>query len=76
MASSSYTIELKGEKPFVVIRLKQYEAMLEYMDELEDRADIKERSIEENILWPEVKKQLRRNYQKNNWYAKRVHHYF
>ena len=64
MASSSYTIELKGEKPFVVIRLKQYEAMLEYMDELEDRADIKERSIEENILWPEVKKAIKKKLSK------------
>lgn len=58
MATPSYTIEVKGKKPFVVIQLKKYEAMLEYMEELEDRADIVERSDDESTPWADVKKEI------------------
>ena len=58
MTTTSYTLEVKGKTPFVVLQLKQYEAMLEYMEELEDRADLRDRKEEENIPWIKVKDEI------------------
>lgn len=60
MATNSYTIEVKGKKPFVVLLLKQYEALLEYIEELEDKADLKERANDAIISWTEVKKEIKK----------------
>jgi hypothetical protein len=48
------TIEMKSNAPFVVLPLKQYESMLDYIEELEDRAAIQSRKEEEDVPWKSV----------------------
>ena len=62
MTATSYTIEVKGKKPFVIIQLKQYEAMLEHMEELEDKASIRERAEEATIPLAEVEKKFKKKF--------------
>jgi len=59
---STQTIELKSNDPFVVLPLKQYESMLEYIEELEDRAAIHARKDEEEVPWEDVMKKFTKKF--------------
>ena len=44
------------KQPMVIFPLKQYEALMEYIEEMEDRLDIKERADEPTMSQEEVDK--------------------
>ena len=46
MANPSYTVEIKGKNPFVVLALNEYEELRQYIEDLEDRLAIMERADE------------------------------
>ena len=58
MATPNYTVELKSKSPVVVLPLKQYESMLEHIEDLEDQAAVILRKEEENVAWEVVEKKL------------------
>jgi len=62
MRANLYTIEVKGKKPFVVLGLKEYHALLKQLEDMEDRVSIRERTNDENIAWTEVKKEIRKKF--------------
>ncbi|MEK6616053.1 MAG: hypothetical protein AABZ32_08085 [Bacteroidota bacterium] len=48
------------KEPMVLFSLRQYEALVEYLEDMEDRLAIKERANEDNISWEEIKKDIRK----------------
>jgi len=52
--------EAKYKEPMVVLPLRQYETLIEYVEDMEDRIAIRERANDENISWEEVKKEIKK----------------
>jgi len=50
------------KEPMVVISLRQYEALMNYLEEMEDINDIKQRASEENVSQKEVEKKFRKKF--------------
>ena len=49
----------KHQEAMALLPMKQYNALLEYLEEMEDRLAVKERAEDETIPWEEVKKEIR-----------------
>lgn len=62
MANSPFSIELKSKNPMILLPLKQYETMLEYIEDLEDKIAIRSRKDEENILWSNTEKKFNKKF--------------
>lgn len=62
MPHSSYTLELKSKNPMVVLPLKEYELLIEYIEELEDKAALLLRQDEKNVAWEEVEKKFNKRF--------------
>lgn len=58
MTITSSTIKLKGKSPLVVLGLSEYEKLMGYIEDMEDRLAIRKRIHEENIPWEETQKKL------------------
>ena len=54
----------KYQEAMALLPMKQYEALLEHLEEMEDRLAVKEREGEETIPWEEVKKEIRKKVKK------------
>jgi hypothetical protein len=52
--------QARFKETMVMMPLRQYEALMEYLEDLEDAFAVKERANEENIPWEEVKKEIRK----------------
>jgi len=62
MANSPFSIELKSKNPVVLLPLKQYETMLAYIEDLEDKIAIRSRKDEENIPWGDTEKKFTKKF--------------
>ncbi len=62
--SVKYLKEAKFKEPMVVIPLRQYEALIEHMEDLEDSFAVRERADEKNIPWAQVKKDIKKKLSK------------
>ncbi len=58
MKPDSYTIEVKGNNPFIVLDLKDYRAMIELIEDMKDRLAIQSRSDDEDVRWEDTEKIL------------------
>ena len=58
MKSDSYSIEVKGNNPFIVLDLKKYQLMLEQIEDMKDRLDLRSRENDEDIPWEDTEKKL------------------
>jgi len=52
--------ESKINEPMVMFPLRQYDELMEYLEDMEDRLAVKERANDKNIPWSEVKKDIRK----------------
>ena len=52
--------ESKINEPMVMFPLRQYDELMEYLEDMEDRLSVKERANDKNIPWSEVKKDIRK----------------
>ena len=52
--------ESKINEPMVMFPLRQYDELMEYLEDMEDRLAVKERADDKNIPWSEVKKDIRK----------------
>ena len=62
MKNTPFTVELKSKNPVVVLQLKQYQSMLEYIEDLEDKAALRSRAKEENIPWSVTEKKFNKKF--------------
>lgn len=62
MTITSTTIKLKGKSPLVVLGLSEYEKLMDYIEDMEDRLLIRKRVHEENIPWGETQKKIARKF--------------
>jgi len=58
MKSDSYSIEVKGNNPFIVLDLKKYQLMLEQIEDMKDRLALRSRENDEDIPWEKTEKKL------------------
>ncbi|MFA4852289.1 MAG: hypothetical protein WC868_04090 [Bacteroidales bacterium] len=58
MKTGSYSIEVKGNNPFVVLDLKRYRLLLERIEDMKDRLAIRGRANDEDIPWEDTEKKL------------------
>lgn len=58
MKSDSYSIEVKGNNPFVVLDLRKYRAMLEQIEDMKDRLAIRGRVNDEDVPWEVTEQKL------------------
>jgi hypothetical protein len=54
----------KYQEAMALLPMKQYEALLEHIEEMEDRLAVRERANDETIPWEEVKKEIRKKVKK------------
>lgn len=52
--------EAHFKETMVMMPLRQYDALLEYLNDMEDRMAIAERANEPEVPWAEVKKKLKK----------------
>jgi hypothetical protein len=52
------------KEPMVIFPLKQYETLMEYLEDIEDRLSVKERINEPNIPLEEVEKKFNKKFGK------------
>ena len=57
-----HSLELKSKNPLVVLPLKQYELLLEYIEDLEDKAALLTRKSEEDIPWSAFEKKFKKKF--------------
>jgi len=50
------------KEPMVIFPLKQYETLMEYLEDIEDRLCVKERINEPNISQEEVEKKFKKKF--------------
>jgi hypothetical protein len=62
MKSGSFSVEVKGKNPFVVLELKKYELMVEQIEEMKDRLAIRERTNDADVPWEETEKKLKNKF--------------
>ena len=60
--SVKYLKAANFKEPMVVLSLRQYEALMDYLEEMEDLNDLKHRMREENISQKEVDKKFRKKF--------------
>jgi len=58
MKSGSFSVEIKGNNPFVVLELKKYQLMVEQLEDMKDRLSIRERSNDEEVAWEITEQKL------------------
>ncbi len=58
MKTDSYSVEVKGNNPFIVLDLKKYQAIMDEIEDLKDRLAIQNRAVDEDIPWEETEKKL------------------
>lgn len=58
MKTDSYSIEVKGNNPFIVLDLKKYQAMVEEIEDMKDRLAMQFRANDEDVPWEETEKKL------------------
>ncbi len=58
MKSDSYSIEVKGNNPFIVLDLKKYQAMVEKIEDMKDRLALQSRADDEDVPWEDTEKKL------------------
>lgn len=58
----THTLELKSKNPLVVLPLKQYEMLLEYIENLEDKAALLTRKNEDDIPWNVFEKKFKKKF--------------
>jgi hypothetical protein len=61
-AAKPHIVELKSSDPIVLLPLKQYEAMVALIEDLEDKAALYSRKSEENIPWEAVDKRFNKKF--------------
>jgi hypothetical protein len=54
----------KHQEAMALLPMKQYRALLEYLEDMEDRLAVKERKEDEMIPWETVKKEIRKKTKK------------
>jgi hypothetical protein len=57
-----YIKDTNFKEPMVMLPLKQYEALIEYLEEAEDLLDIKKRRHEKNVSRDAVEKKFKRKF--------------
>jgi hypothetical protein len=50
----------KYQEAMALLPMKQYEALLEHLEEMEDRLAVKERASDKTSSWQEVKKEIKK----------------
>jgi len=58
MKAESFSIEVKGSNPFVVLDLKKYQAMVEQIEDMKDRLAMQSRVDDEDVSWEDTEKKL------------------
>ena len=58
MKSGSFSVEIKGKNPFVVLEFKKYQLMVEQIEDMKDRLAIKERATDEDVAWEKTEEKL------------------
>ena len=53
---------IKVKEPVVVLNLREYEKLIEYLEDLEDRVSVRERANEPNVPYEKVEKRFRRKF--------------
>jgi hypothetical protein len=53
---------IKTKEPVVVMNVREYKALIEYLEDLEDRVAVRERSKEPNIPLGEVERRFRKKF--------------
>ncbi len=54
--------ETNFKEPMVMLPLRQYEALMDYLEEAEDLLDIRKRAKEENVSSEEVEKKFKKKF--------------
>jgi hypothetical protein len=54
----------KYQEAMALLPMKQYEALLEHLEDMEDRLSVKEREGDKMIPWEKVKKEIRKKVKK------------
>ena len=62
MKTNSFSFEVKGNNPFVVLELKKYRAMVEQIEDMKDRLVIKSRLNDVDVSWEETEKKLAKKF--------------
>ncbi|MDZ4847251.1 MAG: hypothetical protein SH857_17095 [Chitinophagales bacterium] len=55
---------IKVKEPVVVLNLREYEKLIEYVEDLEDRVSVRERANEPNVPYEKVEKRFKRKFGK------------
>jgi hypothetical protein len=62
MSDTSFTLKMDGKSPFVVLPLEQYERLMEYIEELEDRTALITRQSEDDVEWSAIEKKFNKKF--------------
>jgi hypothetical protein len=54
----------KYQEAMALLPMKQYEALLEHLEDMEDRLSVRERENDKMIPWEEVKKEISKKVKK------------
>ncbi|MBL4585834.1 MAG: hypothetical protein JKX84_02060 [Flavobacteriales bacterium] len=64
MSDRNHTIEVKGKNPLVILDLKQYQTLLDDLEDMQDRIAILERTDEPEVSQIEVEKAFAKKFGK------------
>jgi len=62
MKSGSFSVEVKGNNPFVVLELKKYQLMVEQIEDMKDRLAIRGRINDVDIPWEQTESKLKNKF--------------
>ena len=62
MKSGSFSVEVKGNNPFVVLEIKKYNLMVELIEDMKDRLAIRERANDIEFPWEETENKLKNKF--------------
>jgi len=51
-------------EPMVLFSLRQYNKLMEYLEDIEDRIAVNERSNEPDVTWEDVEKKFKKKFRK------------
>jgi len=51
-------------EPMVLFSLRQYNKLMEYLEDIEDRIAVNERSNEPDVIWEDVEKKFKKKFRK------------
>jgi len=54
----------KYQEAMALLPMKQYQALLEYLEDMEDRLAVRERAGDKMIPWEEVKREIKKKVKK------------